>query len=72
MPQDYAEAMKWYRMSADQSYGLAQVNIGSMYWYGRGVAKAGDLQQDCIRGGGRTDVVRRALRGVFPAGCAIR
>jgi TPR repeat protein len=39
VPQDYAEAMKWYRMSADQSYGLAQVNIGSMYWYGRAVSQ---------------------------------
>ena len=35
--EDYAEAVKWYRLAADQGYGYAQGNLGVMYHDGRGV-----------------------------------
>ena len=35
--QDYAEAMKWYRLAADQGYAAAQNNLGVMYKNGLGV-----------------------------------
>ena len=37
VPQDYAEAVKWFRKAADQGLGQAQVNLGVMYAVGRGV-----------------------------------
>jgi len=32
--QNYTEAMKWYRLAADQGYAEAQVNLGMMYYNG--------------------------------------
>ena len=37
VPQDYAEAMKWFRKAADQNHAKAQYNIGFMYEHGQGV-----------------------------------
>ena len=37
VPQDYAEALRWYRLAAEQGDGDAQVNLGVMYRTGRGV-----------------------------------
>lgn len=37
VPQDHAEAAKWYRKAADQGYATAQGILGSTYYYGRGV-----------------------------------
>jgi TPR repeat protein len=37
IPQNYAEAMKWYRLSAGQGYAKAQYNLGVMYSEGYGV-----------------------------------
>lgn len=37
VPQDYAEAMKWYRKSVDQGDAHAQYNLGVMYDNGHGV-----------------------------------
>ena len=37
VPQDYAEAVKWYRLAAEQSYAAAQNNLGVMYYDGEGV-----------------------------------
>ena len=37
VPQDYAEAVKWYRRAAEQGYAVAQNNLGSMYYNGTGV-----------------------------------
>ena len=37
MPQDDAEAVKWYRKAAGQSFAPAQHNLGNMYTNGRGV-----------------------------------
>ena len=36
VPQDYKEAVKWYRLAAEQGM-LAQNNLGVMYEYGNGV-----------------------------------
>jgi TPR repeat protein len=37
VPQDYAEAVRWYRKAADQGWTRAQVNLGVMYEQGQGV-----------------------------------
>ena len=37
MPEDDAEAVRWYRLAADQGYAPAQYNLGTMYVRGRGV-----------------------------------
>ena len=37
VPQDDAEAVKWYRKAAEQGYAEAQTNLGWMYEKGRGV-----------------------------------
>jgi TPR repeat protein len=39
VPRDYAEAVKWYRLSADQGLADAQYKLGVMYVNGRGVPK---------------------------------
>jgi len=37
MPQDYVEALKWFRLAADQGQANAQCFLGLMYFEGRGV-----------------------------------
>jgi uncharacterized protein len=37
VPQDYAAAVKWYRLAADQGNAVAQINLGFMYEQGQGV-----------------------------------
>jgi uncharacterized protein len=37
VPQDYAEAVLWYRRAADQDFATAQRLLGSMYQNGKGV-----------------------------------
>ena len=37
VPQDYEEAIKWYRLAAEQGYASAQYNLGVMYDNGDGV-----------------------------------
>ena len=37
VPQDDAEAARWFRLAADQGLGEAQNNLGFMYDTGRGV-----------------------------------
>ncbi len=39
MPKDDREAVKWYRLAAEQRHPLAQFNLGFMYTEGKGVAK---------------------------------
>jgi TPR repeat protein len=36
VPQDYAEAVKWYRKGADQEDRYAQLMLGFAYQLGRG------------------------------------
>jgi TPR repeat protein len=35
VPQNYEEALKWYRKAADQGYADAQYNLGVMYYHGQ-------------------------------------
>jgi len=37
VPKDFVEAMKWYRLAAEQEYEYAQFNLGDMYYEGEGV-----------------------------------
>ena len=37
VPQDYAEAARWYRLAANQGHALAQSKLGMMYTIGQGV-----------------------------------
>ena len=37
VPQDYAEAVRWYRLAAEQGYAPAQNNLGAAYQLGDGV-----------------------------------
>ena len=37
VPQNYYEAVKWYRMAAEQGFAEAQYNFGVMYANGEGV-----------------------------------
>ena len=39
MAQDYAQAVKWYRLAAVQGNASAQVNLGAMYENGQGVSQ---------------------------------
>ena len=39
VPQDDAEAVRWYRLAADQGYAPAQANLGVMYERGQGVGE---------------------------------
>ena len=39
VPQDYAEAVKWYRLAAEQGYARAQYNLGLMYDNGKAFHK---------------------------------
>ena len=39
VPQDHAEALKWYRLAADQGHANAQNGLGLMYGSGHGVAQ---------------------------------
>ena len=39
VPQDCVEAVKWYRLAAEQGDACAQYRLGSMYDYGDGVAE---------------------------------
>ena len=42
VPQDYAEAVRWYRLAADQGAADAQGNLGIMYALGWGVPQDDD------------------------------
>jgi hypothetical protein len=37
VPQDYAEALKWFQLAAEQGWGRSQGNLGYMYINGQGV-----------------------------------
>ena len=39
LPQDYKQAVYWYKKSADQGNAIAQYNLGIMYYNGEGVAQ---------------------------------
>ena len=37
VPQDYKEAVNWYRLAVEQGYAIAQFNLGLIYEKGKGV-----------------------------------
>ena len=37
VPEDDKEALKWYRLAAEQGHAKAQYNLGWMYFNGNGV-----------------------------------
>jgi hypothetical protein len=39
VPQDYAEAARWFRLSAEQGHQLARTSLGAMHESGKGVAQ---------------------------------
>ena len=39
VPEDDAEAVRWYRLAADQGHAGAQYNLGVMYANGEGVVE---------------------------------
>jgi len=39
VPKDYTEAVKWYRLAADQGYAWGRYDLGIMYAYGQGLPK---------------------------------
>ena len=39
VPEDKVEAVRWWRLAAEQGYGPAQFALGSMYEEGRGVPR---------------------------------
>jgi len=39
VPQEYTEAVKWYRLAVEQGDAVAQANLGLMYAKGQGVAQ---------------------------------
>ena len=41
VPQDHAEAAKWFRFAADQGYAKAQNKLAVIYYKGRGVEPDG-------------------------------
>ena len=63
MPPDDAEAVGWYRKSAEQRYPQAQYDLGYMYYYGYGVPRdrvgANDLFQKAAAQG--NEDAKRAL-----------
>ena len=61
MPQDYAEAVKWYRKAAEQGNAIAQNNLGVMFARGvggnpTGVFKGRTSPMYLLRDGNATDV----------------
>ena len=43
VPQDYAEAVRWFSLAAEQGHVVSQATLGAYYWAGRGV------QQDLVK-----------------------
>ena len=39
MPQDYAQALAWYRKAVEQGEARAQEDLGDLYYKGRGVPR---------------------------------
>ena len=37
LPQDYEEAVKWFRRSANQGFAGSEFKLSAMYWAGKGV-----------------------------------
>ena len=46
VPENDAEAVKWYRLAAEQGHARAQFNLGVMYANGEGVLRSGAAAAD--------------------------
>jgi len=46
VPEDDAEAVRWYRLSAAQGFASGQYNLGVMYANGEGVLRSGAAAAD--------------------------
>jgi uncharacterized protein len=42
VPQNYPEALKWFRKAAEKGDTRAQVKLGHMYYFGQGIPKRYD------------------------------
>jgi len=62
VPQDYTEAMKWYRLAAAQGDARAQLNLGVMYLHGQGVPRDFILAHMWLNLGGAQGV-QKAVKG---------
>ncbi len=47
--QDFVEAIKWYRLAAEQGFDEAHYNFGVMYYIGKGVPKDFAMSIDFLR-----------------------
>jgi len=59
--QDYKEAVKWYRLAAEQGNAIAQANLGLMYGKGQGVIKDnvyGHMWSNIAASSGDADAVK--------------
>ncbi len=55
VPQDYQEALKWYRLAAEQGNAIAQYNLGFMYDNGEGVPQDQEVRSSkVVQSRGRT------------------
>ena len=63
-PRHYAEAVRWYRLAAEQGDARAQTNLGWMYENGRGVPRTTQRPS-----GGTVSLRNRGMRGAVQPGC---
>ena len=48
-PEDYPQALEWYRRAADQNHRLAQLNLGQMFAEGQGTSRNDSMALMWIR-----------------------
>lgn len=65
MPQNYAEAVKWRRLAAEQGDAVAQVALGAMYALGNGVPQnyiQSYLWYSLAAAQGHTEIANKAVK----------
>lgn len=67
VPQDYVEAVRWYRLAAKGGYVPAQFNLGEMYYNGEGVPQDYVTSHMWYNLGAATGVDRASQRRDFVA-----
>ena len=58
VPQDDAEAVRWFRLAAEQGHAYAQYNLGRMYATGEGVPEDFVAARRLVPQGGRAGPCR--------------
>ena len=72
VPEDDAEAVRWYRRAAEQGHALGQYNLGFMYASGEGVPED-DIAEAVMRGTNRAAEQGHAPGPRSPiSGCHVR